>query len=444
MVNKSQLPGSKAREWVEKDTAAISPSYTRSYPFVMDHGQGSEVWDVDGNRFIDFNAGIAVTATGHAHPTVVKAIQEQAEKFIHMSGTDFYYPVQIKLAEKLNALVPIEEETQVFFTNSGTESVEAAFKLVRYYTGRPRMLAFIGAFHGRTMGSLSLTASKYVQRKGFAPLVPGVTHVPYGYCYRCPFNLKYPDCDIACVDYIENTVFKTIVPAEEVAAIFVEPIQGEGGYVVPPPEWHGRLKALMEKYGILYVADEVQTGFGRTGKMFAMEHWGVEPDIVTLAKGIASGMPIGAMVARKSLMIWPPGAHGNTFGGNPVCCAAALATIRLVEGGFMENAARMGQRMLDRLNEIADDHPSIGDVRGKGLMIGIELVKDKATKEPAPELRDEVIQRAFEKGLLLLGCGPNTARFMPALNIPQDIADEGLAIFEAALTEIEREAGLAS
>jgi len=442
MVNKSQLPGSEAREWVEKDTAAISPSYTRPYPFVMDHGKGSEVWDVDGNRFIDFNAGIAVTTTGHAHPTVVRAIQEQAEKFIHMSGTDFYYPVQIKLAEKLNALVPIEEETQVFFTNSGTEAVEAAFKLARYCTGRPRMLAFVGAFHGRSMGSLSLTASKYIQRKGFAPLVPGVTHVYYPYCYRCPFNLEHPSCDIHCVDYIEKSLFRNFVPAEEVAAIFVEPIQGEGGYVVPPPEWHSRLKALMEKYGILYVADEVQTGFGRTGKMFAMEHWGVEPDIVTLAKGIASGMPIGAMVARKSLMIWPPGAHGATFGGNPVCSAAALATIRLVEDGFMENAARVGQWMMDRLNEIAGDHPSIGDVRGKGLMIGIELVKDKVTREPAPEIRNQVIQRAFEKGLLLLGCGPNTMRFMPALNIPQDIADEGLAIFEEALTEVEKEAGL--
>jgi len=442
MVNKLQLPGPKAKAWVEKDTAAISPSYTRSYPFVMDHGQGSEVWDVDGNRFIDFNAGIAVTATGHAHPAVVKAIQEQAEKFIHMSGTDFYYPVQIKLAEKLNALVPIGEETQVFFTNSGTESVEAAFKLARYYTGRPRMLAFVGAFHGRSMGSLSLTASKYVQLKGFAPLVPGVTHVPYAYCYRCPFHLEHPSCDIYCVDYIEETLFHHFVPAEEVAAIFVELIQGEGGYVVPPPEWHNRLKALMEKYGILYVADEVQTGFGRTGKMFAIEHWGVKPDIMTLAKGIASGMPVGAMVARKSLMTWPPGAHGSTFGGNPVCCAAALATIRLVEDGFMENAARMGQRMMDRLNGIADDHPSMGDVRGKGLMIGIELVKDKATKEPAPDIRDEVAQRAFKKGLLILGCGPNIARFMPALNISQDIADEGLAIFEEALTEVEKEAGI--
>jgi 4-aminobutyrate aminotransferase len=442
MVNKSQLPGSKAKAWVEKDIAVISPTSTRSYPFVMDHGKGSEVWDVDGNRFIDFNAGIAVTATGHAHPTVVRAIQEQAEKFIHMAGADFYYPIQIELAEKLGALVPIEEETQVFFTNSGTESIEAAFKLARYYTGRPRMLAFIGAFHGRSMGSLSLTGSKYVQRKGFAPLVPGVTHVPYGYCYRCPFNLEYPSCDIHCVDYIEETLFRQFVPAEEVAAVFVEPIQGEGGYVMPPPKWHNRLKALMEKYGILYIVDEVQTGFGRTGKMFAIEHWGVEPDIMALAKGIASGMPIGAMVARKSLMTWPPGAHSNTFGGNPVCSAAALATIKLVEGGFMENAARVGQRMMDRLREMMDDHPSMGDVRGKGLMIGIELVKDKATKEPAPEMRNQVIQRAFEKGLLLLGCGPNTVRFMPALNIPQDIADEGLAIFDETLTEVEKGMGL--
>ena len=441
MVNKSQLPGSKAKAWVERDAAAISPSYTRSYPFVIDHGRGSEVWDVDGNRFIDFNAGIAVTATGHAHPNVVKAIKQQAEKFIHMSGTDFYYPVQIELAEKLNALVPIEEETTVFFANSGAESVEAAFKLARYYTGRPRMLAFIGAFHGRTMGALSLTASKYVQRKGFAPLVPGVTHVPYGYCYRCPFHMEYPSCSIHCVDYIEETLFRYFVPAEEVAAIFVEPIQGEGGYVVPPPEWHSRLKALMDKYGILYVADEVQTGFGRTGKMFAIEHWGVEPDIICMAKGIASGMPLGAMVARKSLMTWPPGAHASTFGGNPVSCAAALATIDLIENGLMENAARMGQWMMARLQEMAKDHPSMGDVRGKGLMIGVELVKDKETKEPAPDIRDNIAQLAFRKGLLLLGCGPNTIRFMPALNISQDIADEGLTIFEEVLTEAEEEAG---
>ncbi|HIC93667.1 MAG TPA: acetyl ornithine aminotransferase family protein [Anaerolineae bacterium] len=442
MGNRTTLPGPKARAWVERDAAAIAPCYTRSYPFVMDHGRGAEVWDVDGNRFVDFSAGIAVTATGHCHPEVVQAIKEQAEKFIHMSGTDFYYPAQIELAEKLNAIVPIEEETQVFFTNSGTEAVEAAFKLARYVTRRPRMLAFIGAFHGRTMGSLSLTASKAVHREGFAPLVPGVTHLPYGYCYRCPFNLEYPACDIACVNYIEEAVFKRYVPPEEVAAIFVEPIQGEGGYIVPPPEFFPRLRELTEKHGILFVVDEIQSGMGRTGRMFAIEHWGVEPDMVCIAKGIASGMPIGAMVARKSLMIWPPGAHATTFGGNPVCCAAALATIRLVEESYMENAARMGRRIMDRLRAIQNEHPAMGDVRGKGLMIGVELVKDKGTKEPASELRDEFIRRAFQKGLLILGCGFSTVRFMPPLSIPQDLVDEGLAIFEETLTEVEKEAGL--
>ncbi|MBC7225480.1 MAG: acetyl ornithine aminotransferase family protein, partial [Anaerolineae bacterium] len=372
-----------SRAWVARDQNVISPSYTRSYPFVMAKGRGAEVWDVDGNRFLDFNAGIAVTATGHAHPEVVKAIQEQAEQFIHMSGTDFYYPVQIELAEKLNQISPMEEPTQVFFANSGAESVEAAFKLARYHTGRPRMLAFIGAFHGRSMGALSLTASKYVQRAGFSPLVPGVTHVPYAYCYRCPFNLEYPKCDLHCVTYIEETVFRHYVPPEDVAAIFVEPIQGEGGYVVPPPEYHGRLRELMAKYGILYVADEVQTGFGRTGKWFAIEHWNVEPDIVTVAKGIASGMPLGAMIARKSVMTWGPGAHANTFGGNPVCCAAALATIRLIEDGLTENARVQGERMMEQLREMQSRHPSIGDVRGKGLMVGVELVLNRETKAPA-------------------------------------------------------------
>jgi 4-aminobutyrate aminotransferase len=435
---KPKIPGPKAKEWVERDSSSLSPSYTRTYPFVMEMGKGSEVWDVDGNRFIDFNAGIAVTSTGHCHPDVVKAIKEQAEKFIHMSGADFYYPVEIELAEKLNSLAPIEEETQVFFTNSGTESVEAAIKLARYVSGRPRMLSFIGSFHGRTYGSLSLTASKAVHRSGFAPLIPEVTHIPYAYCYRCQFNLEYPACDIHCVTYIEETVFKHFVPPEEVAAIFVEPIQGEGGYIVPPPEFFPRLKELMEKYGILFVVDEIQTGIGRTGKMFAIEHWGVEPDIIAIAKGIASGMPLGAMIARKSLMIWPQGAHSTTFGGNPISCAAALATLRLVEEGYMENAARMGERIMERLRYVQEEHPSIGDLRGKGLMIGIELVKDKETKEPAPELRDEVIQLAFQKGLLILGCGANTVRFMPALNISQKLVDEGLAIFEEALSEAER------
>ncbi|MFH1928679.1 MAG: acetyl ornithine aminotransferase family protein, partial [Chloroflexota bacterium] len=427
-----QLPGPKGATWLERDAAVISPSYTRSYPFVMDHGSGTEVWDVDGNRFLDFSAGIAVVSTGHSHPAVVKAIQEQAARFIHMSGTDFYYAQQITLAERLNELAPGEEPKQVFFTNSGTESVEAALKLARYVTGRPRFLAFIGGFHGRTMGALSLTGSKAVHKRGFMPLVPGITHVPYAYCYRCPLNLEYPACDIACVKYIEDTVFKHYVPADEVAAIFVEPIQGEGGYVVPPPEFHPRLKALCEKHGILFVADEVQSGIGRTGKMFAMEHWDVVPDMICLAKGIASGMPLGVMVARRSLMTWPPGAHANTFGGNPISCAAALTTLALVQHQFASNAASVGALMLAKLRSMQEQHPTMGDVRGKGLMIGVELVEDKATKERAPELRNEVVQGCYKRGLLVLGCGANTLRFMPPLNTPVDMADEALSIFEEA------------
>ena len=435
--SKQPRRGTRAREYIARDTTAISPSYTRSYPFVMDHGKGSKVWDVDGVQFIDFTAGIAVTATGHSHPDVAQAIKDQADQFIHMSGTDFYYPVQIELAEKINSLVPGDEPKQLFFTNSGTEAIEAAFKLARYSTGRTRMIAFIGGFHGRSMGALSLTASKYVQRKGFAPLVPGVTHVPYGYCYRCAYNLEYPSCDVHCVRYIEDTIFKHFIPAEEVAAIFMEPIQGEGGYVIPPPLYHQRLRELTDRYEILLVDDEIQTGMGRTGKMFAIEHWGVVPDITCIAKGIASGMPLGAMVAKKRLMTWPPGAHGNTFGGNPVSCAAALATIRLVEGGYVQNAARMGERFADRLRHLQAVHPSMGDVRVLGLMIGIELIKDKDTKEPAAELRDSVVQKCFERGLLSLGCGMSTVRFMPALNITADLVDEGLKIFEEALTEAE-------
>jgi len=405
----------------------------------MDHGQGSLVWDIDGAQFIDFTAGIAVTATGHCHPEVVQAIKDQADKFIHMSGTDFYYAVQTELAEKINSLVPGSEPKQVFFTNSGTEAVEAAFKLARYSTGCSRMIAFIGAFHGRSMGALSLTASKYVHRAGFSPLVPGVTHVPYGYCYRCAYNLEYPSCDVYCVKYIEDTLFKRLVSPEEVAAIFVEPIQGEGGYVVPPPLYHQRLCELTDKYDILLVDDEIQAGMGRTGKMFAIEHWNVVPDIICIAKGIASGMPLGAMVARKRQMTWPSGAHANTFGGNPISCAAALATIRLIEGGYMQNAARMGERFMEQLKRMQAEHRSMGDVRGLGLMIGVELVKDKDTKEPAVDLRDAVVQKCFEKRLLILGCGMSTARFMPALNITEDLVDEGLDIFAEALTEAENE-----
>ena len=432
-ANKPTCIGGEAERWIARDAAVLSPSYTRPYPFVMDCGRGSEVWDVDGRRYIDFNAGIAVCSTGHSHPDVVRAIQKQAERFLHMSGTDFYYPAEIQLAERLNALAPGSEPHLAFLCNSGTEAVEAAFKLARYATGRPRMLAFIGAFHGRTMGSLSLTASKAVQRDGFAPLVPGVSHVPYAYCYRCAYHLEYPACDLACVSYIEKTLFKHVVPPREVAAVFVEPIQGEGGYVVPPPGFHARLKELAEKYGILFVDDEIQAGIGRTGRMFAIEHWGVVPDILTVAKGIASGLPLGAAVARKSLMTWGPGSHGNTFGGNPLACAAALETLRLVEGEYMAHAAAMGEVLLDRLHEMQSRYPQIGDVRGKGLMVGAELVRDPASREPAPELRDAIVQAAFERGLLLLGCGASTIRFCPALNIPRALVDEALDILDESI-----------
>jgi len=438
MANQPPKAGPLAAEWVQRDDQVISPSYTRGYPFVMDHGRGCDVWDVDGKRYLDLTAGIAVTSTGHSHPRVVKAIQEQAEKFLHMSGTDFYYPLQIRLAERLAQAAPFPGPARVFFTNSGAESIEAAFKLSRWKQHRPRMLAYIGAFHGRTMGAMSLSAAKYIHRKGFAPEVPGVTHIPYPYCYRCPLGHAYPSCELACVDYIEKTVFRQLVPPDEVAALFLEPIQGEGGYIVPPDGYFAKLKTLMKKYDILLVADEVQSGMGRTGKMFASEHWDIQPDIVACAKGIASGLPLGAIIARRDVMSWPPGAHANTFGGNPLACAAALVTIDLLEEEMIANAARQGAYLKSKLIEMQAKHPSIGDVRGIGLMVGAELVKDKATKEPAPALRDAAVDEAFNRGVLLLGCGQNTVRFMPALNVVQGEVDEGLAVFDQALTAMEK------
>jgi 4-aminobutyrate aminotransferase len=433
------VPGPKARALLERDARCISPSYPRDYPFVMSYGRGSEAWDVDGFRYIDFAAGIAVTSTGHCHPQVVRAIQEQAARFIHISP-DYYHELAVELAEKLNHIVPIAEETQTFFANSGSEAVEAALKLARYATGRERFIGFYGGFHGRTMGALAFTASKYVQQARFFPAMPGVTHVPYSNPYRCPHNRDGAACQTGCMcaDYIEDVILTQAVPAEEVAGILVEPIQGEGGYVVPADNFLPRLRQICDKYGILLIADEVQSGIGRTGKWFAIEHWGVTADIVCIAKGIASGMPIGAMVARRSLMTWPPGAHGNTFGGNPVACAAALATLRLVGEGGMENAAQIGEYILDALAELQARHPSIGNVRGKGLMIGVEFVKDRTTKEPAQELRNEVVHNAFHRGLLLLGCGTNVVRIAPALNISKELVDEGLEIFEEAITEAEK------
>ncbi len=428
-------PGPRAKDYVERDGLVVSSSYTRSYPFVMDHGAGCVVWDVDGNAYLDFTAGIAVCATGHSHPDVVAAITEQVGKFLHMSGTDFYYPQQVELAERLAEVTPGDEPKRVFFTNSGTESVEGAIKLARYATGRPRIVAFTGAFHGRTLGSLSLTASKVIHRRSFGPLLPGVSHVPYGYCYRCPYNLTYPECDIACVEEIERTLFSREVPPDEVAAIFLEPIQGEGGYIVPPDGWLQRLRGLCDRHGILLVVDEVQSGMGRTGKWFAVDHWSVVPDIICLAKGIASGLPLGAIVAPRDLMDWPPGAHASTFGGNPVSCVAALKTIELLANGLIKNAAEQGAYMIRRLRQMADRYSVIGDVRGLGLMLGVELVEDVETRKPAHSLRDRVVEACYQQGLLVLGAGFNVLRFMPPLVVDRPQVDKALEIFEAALAQ---------
>jgi len=428
------LPGPKARAIIERDNQVISPSYTRSYPLVAERGEGAIVEDPDGNRFLDFAAGIAVVATGHCHPRVVKAIQEQAAKLIHMSGTDFCYENMVVLAEKLASLVSSGgSPRRVYFGNSGTEAVEAAIKLARYHSGRGQFVAFVGAFHGRTMGSLALTASKSTQQKGFFPVMPGVHHMPYAYCYRCAYGKEPDSCAVECVQAIETELFRTAVSAQDVAAIFVEPIQGEGGYVVPPRKFFDELRRLADRHGILLVADEVQSGMGRTGKMFASEHFGLEPDVMALAKGIASGMPLGAMVARAELMNWPAGAHASTFGGNPVAVAASLATIELLEQELVDNAARVGAHLMDKLRDLPRRIPIVGDVRGLGLMIGIELVRDQVTKERAGELRDRVVQMCFERGLLVLGAGPNTIRLCPPLVINKDQADFAAQTIEECL-----------
>jgi 4-aminobutyrate aminotransferase len=432
-------PSTKSQEWVKRDSAVMSPSFTRTYPFVMDHGKGSEVWDVDGNRYIDMNATIAVASTGHCHPKVVEAIKRQADRYLHYGAVDFYTLPTIELAEKLIGLAPMREQTQVFFANSGTEAVEAAIKLARYHSHRPNFIAFLGGFHGRTLGSLAFTASKYTQRKGFAPLMPGVFHAPYPNAYR-PLLASRPGQEYgdAVIDYIKNQVFRQLTSPEEVAAILIEPIQGEGGYVVPTPNFLRQLRDLCDEHGILLIADEVQSGMGRTGKWWAIEHWGVEPDILVSAKGVASGLPMGAMLARKSLMTWGPGAHANTFGGNPIAAAAAMATIEVIESeGLLEHAAEMGEYLMDALSEIQMRHTTLGDVRGKGLMVAAEFVLDRDSKEPAPDLGNDIVNRAFDRGLLILPCGQNSVRFSPPLNIPKSLIDEGLELFETAVTEAE-------
>jgi len=432
----TELPGPNARRVIEDDHKYISPSYTRSYPLVVRSAKGAVVEDVDGNQFLDFCAGIAVTSTGHCHPDVVRAIQKQAESLIHMSGTDFYYSLMPELARKLESLIPGGGVWRCFFANSGTEAIEAAMKLARYKTGRWQFIAMQSAFHGRTMGSLSLTSSKPVQRKGFGPLVPGVTHIPFANCYRCPFNLEHESCGTACARYLEDVVFRTTVNPEEVAAIVLETVQGEGGYVVPPEDFLTGIEKIARKYGILIIADEVQCGMGRTGKMFAFEHFDFHPDIVTLAKGIASGMPLGVTIARADIMDWKPGAHASTFGGNPVCLAAALETVRLLEQEYVANSAKTGAFMKGRLEQLMDKHAVIGDVRGLGLMLGVEIVKDRQSKENAQGLRDKIVNECFTRGLLLLGAGPSTIRFSPPLLVDEEQAAFAVDTFSDAISAV--------
>jgi 4-aminobutyrate aminotransferase len=424
------LPGPKAQDLIARDHAVLSPSYTRSYPLVAKRGEGAMIEDVDGNRFLDMNAGIAVVATGHCHPRVVSAIQKQAAELIHMSGTDFYYENMVLLAEKLARLAPGDVPRRVYFGNSGTEAVEAAIKMARYHTGRDKFIAFFGAFHGRTMGALSLTGSKTAQRKGFGSLVPGVTHIPYAYCYRCAYNKQPDTCAVECLKVIEEQLVKTILPAEEIAAIVLEPVQGEGGYLVPPQKFFDELQALAKRLGIRIIADEVQSGMGRTGKLWASDHFGLVPDILTVAKGIASGLPLSATIARTELMQWPPGAHASTFGGNPVSIASSLATIELLEESLIANAALIGDHMRRRLDEWPRKYKQVGQVRGLGLMIGIEFVKDQQTRERDPELRNRIEMMAFERGVLVLGAGQNSIRLSPPLIITKDQADFAIDTLE--------------
>jgi 4-aminobutyrate aminotransferase len=434
----SALPGPKARALIERDRAVVSPSYVRDYPFVMDRGRGAEVWDVDGNRFVDFASGIAVCSTGHSHPEVVAAIKSAAERFLHIS-CDYWHAGQVELAEAMAALEPVNGPALSFFANSGTEAVEAALKLARQVSGRGRYIGFLGAFHGRTMGSLAVTASKTTQQRGYFPAMPGVVHVPYPNPYRPLF--AGDDQGRAVISYIEQ-LFERNLPASEVAAVIIEPIQGEGGYIVPPPGFLAALRALCDRHGIYLIFDEVQAGIGRTGRMFAWQHEGVRPDILALAKGLGSGLPIGMMVAAKQIMEkWPPGSHANTFGGNPICCAAALATLRLVSGGYADHARDMGERALQRLRQFAQEFPVIGEVRGRGLMIGMEFVTDRASKAPAKEFATRLVNRAFENGLLLLECGASGIRIIPPLMIEARILDEGLDILHRSFKELIAERG---
>ena len=424
----TDVPGPNALELISQDEAVASPSLIKEYPLAVDYAEGVVVVDVDGNRFLDFMSGISVTLTGHCHPRVVARVKEQAEKLLHICGTDFYYPTYTALCRRLAEKAPGGGEWRVFLGNSGAEAVEGAIKLARYHTGRPQIIAFNGGFHGRTLGALSLTASKAKYRAGFGPLLPGVQHMPYGNCRSCEYNLTYPECGVHCVESWRDSIFARTVPPDEVAAVIVEPIQGESGHIIPPPEFFPRLRALCDEFGILLIADEIQSGMGRTGKFFAIEHWGVVPDIITLAKGLGSGMPISAIIAKDEIMTWPPGVHGSTFGGNPVACAAALETLDLVDEGLMENAIAMGAHLLDGLRRLASRYTEIADVRGKGLMLAIEFSKDG--------MAHELEQRCFRRGLLLLVCGENAIRLAAPMIITREDANKALGIIDSVLEEL--------
>lgn len=435
---KTELPGPKTKALIEKDSHYLSPSYTRGYPLSIQRGYGAMVVDMDDNVFLDYCAGIAVCSTGHSHPEVVKAIQEQAAQFLHMSGTDFYYTGMADLAQKLAETTPGSPDKKVFFGNSGTEANEAALKLARYHTGRKNYISFYRSFHGRTYGSMSVSTSKAIQRKQFTPLMPGVFHAHYPYFYRDIFQSETPEaCAQACLNYIEDYIFKMLTPPDEVAAFIVEPIQGEGGYVMPPASFLIGLQALARKHGILIIADEVQAGMGRTGQIWASQLYpGFEPDIMTSAKGLASGLPLGACIARSDIMDWAPGSHATTFGGNPVSCAAALKTFELLENGLLENVRVQGAYLKSHLQALAERCDVIGEVRGEGLMLGIEIVESRASKIKAPDLRNRIVDECFYHGLLILGCGENSIRFSPPLVICQEQTDSAVAILEAVLKKL--------
>jgi len=434
-------PGPKAKDWVKRDKAVLSP-YNRPYyyPMVVEKGKGCIIEDVDGNEYVDFNSGLGAMNVGHCHPEVVKAIKDQSERLLHYSYTDFYYRYAVQLAEKLSGITPGDFKKKVFFSGSGAESIEAFAKVSRWHSKRPLFMAYTGAFHGRSMGALSFTASSIVQKARYFPTMPGVYHVPYAYCYRCAYKMTYPDCNYWCVDFIDDYVLKKYVPPDEVAASLIEPIQGEGGYVVPPKEYHRRLKKLYDKYGILYAVDEVQCGFARTGKWWAIEHYGVVPDIICSSKALGGGISLGATIGRADIFDWAPGSHCTTLGGTPVACEASLATIRVIEKErLMENATKQGEYIMKRMREFQETSKIVGDVRGKGLMIGVEIVQDKKTKKPGGDMAHDIIHHAWKKGVVAIGAGPCSFRIAPPLCISRDLVDFGLDALEESISEVEKD-----